>query len=384
MTATCLIKPGSLILKEEPFLIGPMASSDLVCLTCLAPIQDDDFYKCPDCLWPLCSKKCSFDESHALECDILAQDEIGIGRPKVRGETPRYELIMMLRALLLKKTKPKLWEVLMSMENHAEIRRTENDMYHDACIRYFTSVVKVDNTVDEMHMVRGAIVTNCLIFRNNFNISTRGMYSNVRLFNHACTPNVHIATAPNGEIEARAAVNIEKGESLNICYTGTMEPLWKRQRCLSKAYKFQCKCHRCTDPTELGTYFSSPRCPDCRRAFMLPPGDGSVDCWKCEDCGLKYEFIDVMQEVSEWSNRIEMTDLFTDKDSKKLSKEVDNMFDSFNEFHFLPHEYTKSMIKVLNNKTYQTMYLRKKIFESHLNIYNILEPGMTRRRGKYS
>lgn len=376
-----MIMPGNLILREKPMLIAPIANSDLVCLSCHSPITKKDFYRCPDCSWPMCNKECAYQEAHQLECDVLSQDKSGIAVPRTLGETPRYDLIFVLRGLLLKKTDPKAWDALMSMESHAELRKNDNDPYQKATVRYFKEVCKVDYDIDEIHHVRGAIVTNCLLFRNEFNISLRGIYPQVRLFNHSCTPNIRITSSPDGEIEARAAIKIDKNEPLCISYVGTMEPLWKRQQSLTEIYKFRCQCERCSDPTELGVYFSSPRCPDCRRSFMVPPGDGTVEVWQCQGCGLKYEYIDVIQEVSEWLYRIDMKDVMLGKDTQKLSKEVDRFQDSFNELHYVPLQFTTALLKMLKDDSYHSLKLRQEILENHLNIYNVLEPGMTRRRG---
>lgn len=381
IVATCAVMPGKKIFTEKAFLVGPAASSDLLCLGCYKPIRDENFYKCPDCSWPMCDKGCSFAEDHLLECNILAQDVSGIGIPKVLGETPRYDLIMILRGLLLKDSNPRAWELLMAMESHANIRKMDEDPFHKAAVRYFTEVCNAEFEEDDIHHVRGAIMTNCLVFRSRHNTTLRGLYSQVRLFNHSCVPNIHITTDLDGTIEARAAVKIEKREPMCICYTGTMEPLWKRQQYLIEVYKFHCRCKRCSDPTELGTYFSSPRCPDCRRSYMLPPGDGSVCSWICESCGLKYEFIDVMQEVSEWLYRIDMNDVINGKTAKQLSKEVDKLQDAFNALHYVPLQFTQFLLKSLKEDTYQIHKLRQEIWENHLDIYNILEPGLTRRRG---
>ena len=352
-------------------------------MSCYTPITEKNFYKCLDCGWPMCSRDCSLSKVHELECEILAKDQKGIGVPSTLDSTPRYDLIMLLRGLLLKDTNPKAWESLVSMESHAEIWKSGNDPFHHAAVRYFTEVCDMNLDVDEIHRVRGAIMTNCLIFQSAKKSSLRGMYATIRLFNHSCVPNVHLSTNISGEIQVRAAIRVEKNSPLCICYTGTMEPLWKRQKYLSEVYKFNCKCERCSDPTELGTYFSSPRCLDCR-SFMLPPGDGSVNSWVCEGCSYKYELVDVMQEVSEWTYRMDMNDVVNEKTPKQLEKEITRLNDAFNEFHFVPLQFTQNLLRVLKSPSYQHQKLRREIWESHLQVYNVLEPGLTRRRGLFA
>ncbi|KAF2364128.1 SET domain [Trinorchestia longiramus] len=381
LESTCLILPGNLIFTEEPILVGPVANSDLICLSCYKPITDNDFYRCPDCKWPLCDKVCANASHHCAECDILAKDEAGIGVPQHRGVTPRYDLIMVLRGLLLKETNPRAWKILLSMQSHADKRKQADDPFHTAAVRYFTEVCEAGFDEDDIHHVRGAIMVNCMLLKSANGTSLRALYPQFRLFNHSCIPNISISTTPEGVITARASVTIEKREPLCVSYTGTMEPLWQRQKYLTDVYKFQCRCKRCVDPTELGTYFSSPRCPDCRRSFMLPPGDGSVDFWVCETCGLRYELIDVMQEVSEWLHHMDMNDVINKRTVRQLSKDVDRIQDSFNALHYVPLQFTQNLLRAMKEETYETFKLRHEIWENHLEICNKLEPGKTRRRG---
>lgn len=382
MEATCSILPGNLIFTEEPFLIGPIANSDLICLGCHKPIKDEHFNRCPDCKWPVCDKSCADAKPHLAECEILAKDKDGIGIPQSQGETPRYDLILLLRGLLLKETNPKAWQFIKSMQSHSEERKTDGDPFHKAAVRYFMEVCNDNFDEDEIHQVRGAIMTNCMVYQNEHGVSMRALFAQFRLFNHSCIPNVHIYSTPRGEITARAAVPIQKREHLYISYTGSMEPLWMRQKYLTEIYKFQCQCKRCTDPTELGTYFSSPRCPDCRRSFMLPPGDGSCEVWVCESCGLRYELIDVKQEVFEWMSHIDMSDVILKKSAKQLSKELFKVQDSFIATHYVPLQFMQKLLRVLKEDNYETFKLRHEIWESQLEICDQLEPGKTRRRGE--
>ncbi|XP_018024101.1 SET domain-containing protein SmydA-8 isoform X2 [Hyalella azteca] len=382
LAATCLILPGNLIFSENPILVGPVAYSDLICLGCHSAITEEDFSKCPDCKWPVCSKVCANSKSHWAECDVLAKDELGIGIPQHIGQTPRYDLIMLLRGLLLKETDPKSWKVLMAMQSHKEIWKKDNDPFHAAAVKYFTEVCKCGFDEDEIHHVRGVIMTNCMVFKSDKGTSLRALYPQFRLFNHSCIPNIHISSNSDGEITARAAVTIQKNEQLCISYTGTMEPLWQRQKYLSEIYKFQCQCKRCSDPTEFGTYFSSPRCPDCRRSFMLPSGNGSINWWICETCGLRYELIDVLQEVSDWLNRIDMSDFIGKRTVKQLNKDVDRMHDSFHPLHYVPLQFTQNLLREIKGENYVTFKLRQEIWENHLEICDKLEPGLTRRRGR--
>lgn len=58
----------------------------------------------------------------------------------------------------------------------------------------------------------------------------------------------------------------------------------QRLRDLKEQWFFECLCPRCSDPTDAGSFSSSIRCFQCRKALMsprLPQGQR----WSCSSCG---------------------------------------------------------------------------------------------------
>lgn len=88
--------------------------------------------------------------------------------------------------------------------------------------------------------------------------------------------------------QIRAAVPIKKGDHIAIMYS---DPMWgtaNRSQHLYETKYFRCRCPRCLDPTELGTEFSSLRCPSCsidRQGYLTPiePLNPSSS-WECSVC----------------------------------------------------------------------------------------------------
>ncbi len=85
-----------------------------------------------------------------------------------------------------------------------------------------------------------------------------------------------------------------------------MTVLLCRRHLLSSKY-FSCRCERCRDPTELGTYLSALRCARCHHGWVLPDdpvgddGGGRVGQWSCDAClsAVSAERVDsVTDEVS--------------------------------------------------------------------------------------
>ena len=76
--------------------------------------------------------------------------------------------------------------------------------------------------------------------------------------------------------QIRAAVPIRKGEHISIMYSDPMWGTGNRHQHLYETKYFHCKCSRCLDPTEMGTEFSSLKCPSCtidRNGYLAPIGN---------------------------------------------------------------------------------------------------------------
>lgn len=106
------IKPGELILREKPAILGPKTVSTAACLGCnksLVP-SSADFYKCSKCSWPLCGKNCENSQFHVDECKIMQAKGfkskiVNTGQAKSEAD---YCVIVPLRVIILRETKPKL------------------------------------------------------------------------------------------------------------------------------------------------------------------------------------------------------------------------------------------------------------------------------------
>jgi len=63
---------------------------------------------------------------------------------------------------------------------------------------------------------------------------------------------------------------------------------------------FICKCKRCLDPTELGTYLSALKCQQCPEGYLLSenPTDSFSD-WRCTSCGKQINDIEASEIIDE-------------------------------------------------------------------------------------
>ena len=74
---------------------------------------------------------------------------------------------------------------------------------------------------------------------------------------------------------------------------------------------FICRCRRCQDPTEFGTFASAVRCFSCASGWILPHDEADDDAdgsaalrWKCSECSneMKSEDISRTEEVVQVRN----------------------------------------------------------------------------------
>jgi len=86
------------------------------------------------------------------------------------------------------------------------------------------------------------------------------LYPTVSLLSHSCAPNMEMVGIPGKTVQMVATRNIKEGEELTWSYCDIMRPKHHIQTTLRKIWKFDCKCSRCLDRTELGLHYSSMKC----------------------------------------------------------------------------------------------------------------------------
>ncbi|XP_071549539.1 SET domain-containing protein SmydA-8-like [Panulirus ornatus] len=367
---------GLVFMEEAPLVVGPKASPVLVCLGCHAAITQDDFHPCPECWWPLCSSQCASSPLHLPECSILAQDTTHTAQPKAQGDTSHYDIIFLLRCLLLRSHNPSGWKTLLDMAHHSKQREAE----HMASVTYLTEVLHVDYDEEVVRQVKGAIITNAIEISTNTKLEA--MYPRVRLLNSSCRPNVELLCGSGAVMQVRTAMPIEVGEPLCFSYTGTMLPVWERQESLRSGYYFKCECVRCADPTELETYFSSPKCPRCRGFYLQPcmrPGD---TLWTCPKCKIGRTDSKIQADVQDWLERIQMTDVLGKCSVKHLVTMLDQVKAEFHPQHYVWMRLAQVVLRHLyHNNTEEALQLRSRLWQRLMALHNTFNPGLNRRRG---
>ncbi|XP_021947997.2 SET domain-containing protein SmydA-8 [Folsomia candida] len=413
------VKQGEVILKETPIFSGPHLGdasaveswTTIVCLSCFRIVPTN--YKCSKCHWPLCGVTCEKDEQHAQsECKIFAERNI---TPDTFFETTPdyfvYEGVTVLRGVLQKAQNPAKWSKILELQSHGEERsRVEHARQQkNSAIRFVRQVCGQSQCQEEeIDHVLGAIGVNAFV--SDDGVSQAQLYRNgTYLYHiasmpaHNCVPNSSWIIQLNSDFHLRAAVPIKTGESVNFLYTEATLPTSERRRKLKDNKYFLCGCPRCMDSSELGTYFSSPKCTEknCTDGNLLPTYNlQTMDVsWCCELCSSKKspEFVhSLLAKVDKETSLVDQDDSFSS--IEKLIKII-NKYSGvvLHPNNFKIHDIENDVLQRVSFLLMQHSRARKNQFGSNeikwatklvelsrksLSISDKIWPGFNRHRGR--
>ncbi|KAK8376856.1 hypothetical protein O3P69_010057 [Scylla paramamosain] len=381
MVTTRRLKAGENVLVDQPLAFGPLPYFAAVCLGCHR-LLPEELFRCPGCWWPLCSQECATSKLHERECPILAKDTEHVAVPQNNEETMRYDIIMVLRVLMLRESNPEGWGVVMNMEHHSEERAKETKVDLEINIHVLRNILGLNCAEKEVEQVRGAIATNAMQMTSPYGVPLRALHPRVHFFNHSCTPNLQLSFTTEGEMYVRTAVALEPGEPMYVTYTGTAMPLWERRACLRENYFFTCECKRCEDPNELDTDFSNPKCLECGNVIMKPHTWVGNIKWVCPNCKAEKSEQRVKEEVQTVLTTLDMSDVSDTSSIRRLQYLLEQVGQEFHPQHFVWMKVAQRMLhKLMNDETERGITLRVEIWKKLSVLYGKLEPGMTRKRG---
>jgi len=313
LVATRDLKPGEMIISETPLVIGPQATTVPVCLACYKPATSK--YACGKCGWPMCNSSCAKAAVHEPECGLTAARGSPLQMPAscYNKPYPIYEVVTILRCLSLKQTSDSKWKKLRELEPHEEARK-KNGKY-DRDIATMLRVIREFLKIPESLFSNQEILDVCGVLNVNAHevpvtpTPVQALYANISILEHSCINNASKHFDGDNRVVIRAAVPIKKGDHISINYS---DPVWgtvNRQLHLGETKYFLCSCPRCADPTELGTMFSSIRCPQCtaeQDGYLVstnPTAGPDTDTdWRCVHCNKnqKAQFVNaVTQSIGE-------------------------------------------------------------------------------------
>jgi len=407
LEATRDIAAGAFILTEHPLVVGPKWVLDetekklpvVPCIGCFQPTLVYGQHRCKQCHWAACSPDCpglENDRLHKIECGVLR-----FGRPPLGGEEDpevvldyfRHDSLFALKCLMLQSKNVKKWEELMKLESH-EKERKDSIFYEDADNRIvsylmdnFLNLVKIFETKsgtsilakcdkEILHKICGIIEVNAMMIRLPTGQEVSGIYPTACLLEHSCLPNCtyNFSMTDGFKILVKAGRDIKKGEHLTTSYTHTLYGTQARRDHLMTTKYFTCKCARCLDKTELGTFFSALKCfgTDINRCggnqLPLDPLDPKSE-WACDQCPIRLEADQVnflMIQMGEEVDTVVYNKDATVRDTEALIDKL-SQFLHKNHFHIFSLKY--SLIQLIgHHKEYLTVQLAVHVLEQKIKL----------------
>ncbi|KAI4456979.1 set and mynd domain containing arthropod-specific member 4 isoform a [Holotrichia oblita] len=291
LVATKPLKPGDVVIKEDPLIWGPSQITVPVCLGCGVALSNKTARPCQKCGWPMCSEICQNSPSHIPECSYTTNRGDKVSIKNFNIPHPSYQCITVLRCLYQKQFLSNVWNKIQLLESHCKERKLTSSYQQDKrqIVEFIKRFFKIDTfSEEEILKVCGIVMINAHEVPLN-EPPHIAIYETTSMLEHSCRANCAKSFTSKGGVLVSAGTHIEKGEHLSICYT---DPLWgtpNRRHHLWETKFFWCNCSRCSDSTEFGTYFSAVRCQekDCK-GYLLPKSfqeDSDLNArWYCDVC----------------------------------------------------------------------------------------------------
>uniref|UniRef100_A0AAG5DNX6 MYND-type domain-containing protein n=1 Tax=Anopheles atroparvus TaxID=41427 RepID=A0AAG5DNX6_ANOAO len=415
--ATKEILKNTVLFTENPLVIGPkwnlgeyeQRSVVVPCVGCFADCLLGQFY-CEHCRWPACKPDCPGlvnANLHGLECGILR-----FGLPPKPGDDPetffeyyRYDALLVLKCLATQIRSTALFDKIINLESHYEARKNTR-YYREAdervvsyLFRQFLEPLKqlerkqgkqILKVCDRktLHMISGILEVNAMVIPLTNGREICGLYPMGCMFEHCCMPNAFYTfdCSKGMKLTFKAGRDIKQGEHLSTTYTHSLWGTQLRREHLKTNKYVICKCERCSDSTELGTFLSALRCmgldgEPCA-GFQLPVDPLSdVSDWKCDRCPVHISYDQVnflMSKIGE-----EVDDVMGRKSSVKEFEDVIHKLENFlhpNHFHLLTLKH--SLVQMYGHfEGYQLSELKDDVLQRKLAmcremmlIIDILDP----------
>lgn len=279
------IEAGETIYNEKPLIIGPAgrAESKLnICTVCYKWLDAGTCLCENGCSLPVCNECRGF---HVKECELFK-----LWEPIEPTELNRYRIraIAIIRGLFLDNAKKEFIYELQANKSpldKKEIRKISE------CFRKFP---KDEETLNYLQKVVEVLNTNAFEAFNPNDVhetGLRALYPLASIMNHQCTPNTCHIFDGNNTLVCKAAKHIPKGAEIYTTYTKILWSNMTRRLFLNMTKHFNCRCQRCIDPTENGTYISALLCrtKNCF-GWIIPANCLSVTSpWRCLECQTMYE-----------------------------------------------------------------------------------------------
>ena len=273
LLATQKIKAGQMVLRETAAVAGPANSGSLVCVNCCEDWRPGGWL-CTSCGWTLCGEQCEAGRWHSIECQVLTT---------AQSTSPHcYAAILPLRLALLARREDSLAARLNLLMDHREDLTTRQDFERKWLQPVQDCLAHTDLSEEEILRGIGIFLTNAA---NMAPAQGRWIFPTFSFLSHSCVSNSRFFISAGGEVTVTAVVDIEAGQEVTISYCPPQAGNITRREKIERLWQFQCRCERCLDGTELGTFLSGVKCRDCQTGTLTSASPDLAAEYSCDRQG---------------------------------------------------------------------------------------------------
>lgn len=219
------------------------------------------------------------------------------------------------------------------------------------------SEFQVEFDARTLHRLCGIVEVNAHYINLDNGQEISGVYPTASILEHSCVPNCMFSFdfRKQFRLKMHAGKDIKKGDHLSIMYTHMLWGTQMRQEHLLANKYFICRCVRCVDPTELGSFVSALKCighemgPCNGHILPLDPHDSNTD-WTCSDCPNRMDNKKVRDFLSNVDEQVDGLILI----KNTTVSEVENLMRKLSQFlhpnHFHMFALKHSLIQLYGRK----------------------------------
>lgn len=239
-----------------------------------------------------------------------------------------------------------------------------------------------------LHKIFGIIETNAMYISLANGTEICGLFPTGCLLEHSCLPNCRYNfDMKNGfRIVVETARDIKAGEHLTTTYSHVLWSTQLRQQHLMDAKYFSCTCQRCSDPTELGTHFSTLRCLGGEEGpcngLQLPTNPTSLkNEWACNKCPITVTNEQVSFITGKMNEEIE-GNLASAPSPKDLEGLIDKLSQFLHPTHYHMFSLKHALLQLygshedspLRSLSDEKLIMKLNLCKELLNVVHIIDP----------
>lgn len=318
LVASRNIVPGEVVMVEPPLLLALRAKSPPYCSTCYKRARD---YTCPKCGFFLCDENCH-TKKHKEECSILQRlglagptaeeqqreeralsERLSAMAPEERAhagalllrakttatqqrhyEVLRHYMVVPTIQTLIAMSKSELTRrVILSLQGHQDEASQRYRINQRRIVDVVVGTLQASTDAALLHKICSVWDTNGFEVPLGWGTRVHGLYPFSSLLTHDCRANTQQWFTAAGTLVLRAVDHIAAGQVVTTCYTDPQWATMLRQDHLRVSKQFTCTCQRCADPTELGTFMGSSKCPGCGGPMVSSAPLDPTASWVCHN-----------------------------------------------------------------------------------------------------